>query len=359
MSGSTAEANLELFVPGRVCLFGEHSDWAGGYRTSDPTITKGYAILTGTEQGIRAAVGRHPDDLILHPPVQSGTGPRPQTYVIPMEPAALLAEAQSGGFASYVAGVAYQISLRHPVGGLLIENRAMDLPMRKGLSSSAAACVLAARAFNRLYGLGLSIREEMELAYLGERTTPSRCGRLDQGCAYGRRPVLMIFDGDVLEVEEIHTARDLHLVIVDLAASKDTREILRALNACYPVAQDARARAVREYLGPINADLVARARSAMEAGDAQRLGSLMTAAQKAFDERVAPACPGQLAAPVLHRVLGLEALRAHVLGGKGVGSQGDGAAQFVVRDAAAQREAIGIVGERLGMRAMGVTIPAG
>ena len=23
----------EIFVPGRLCLFGEHSDWAGKYRT--------------------------------------------------------------------------------------------------------------------------------------------------------------------------------------------------------------------------------------------------------------------------------------------------------------------------------------
>jgi len=25
-------AVMELFVPGRVCLFGEHTDWAGGFR---------------------------------------------------------------------------------------------------------------------------------------------------------------------------------------------------------------------------------------------------------------------------------------------------------------------------------------
>ena len=352
-----AETNLDLFVPGRVCLFGEHSDWAGGYRTTDPAITRGYAILTGTAQGIRAGVRRHPDQLILHAPVPRCVNP--QVYAIPMEPAALLAEAQSGGFASYVAGVAYQISLRYAVGGLFIENQFMDLPMRKGLSSSAAACVLAARAFNRLYSLGLSIREEMELAYLGERTTPSRCGRLDQGCAYGRRPVLMVFDGEGLEVEEIRIPRDLHLVIVDLAATKDTREILRALNACYPVAPDERGRAVQEYLGPINADLVARARAAMEAGDAEKIGRLMTEAQQAFDEHVAPACPGELTAPVLHRVLDFEPLRPYVLGGKGVGSQGDGAAQFVVRDATGQRTVIGIAQEGLGMRGVGLTIPAG
>ncbi|MBD0346877.1 MAG: hypothetical protein ICV63_19035, partial [Coleofasciculus sp. Co-bin14] len=23
---------MKIFVPGRLCLFGEHSDWAGGYR---------------------------------------------------------------------------------------------------------------------------------------------------------------------------------------------------------------------------------------------------------------------------------------------------------------------------------------
>ena len=31
-------------------------------------------------------------------------------------------------------------------------------------------------------------------AYQGEITTPSRCGRMDQGCAYGNKPILMIFD---------------------------------------------------------------------------------------------------------------------------------------------------------------------
>jgi hypothetical protein len=33
-----------------------------------------------------------------------------------------------------------------------------------------------ARAFNQLYDLHLTTRGEMELAYLGEVTTPSKCG---------------------------------------------------------------------------------------------------------------------------------------------------------------------------------------
>jgi hypothetical protein len=37
-----------------------------------------------------------------------------------------------------------------------------------------------ARSFSRAYGLGMTVREEMEAAYQGERATPSHCGRMDQ-----------------------------------------------------------------------------------------------------------------------------------------------------------------------------------
>ena len=120
-----------------------------------------------------------------------------------MDRARLLEIAEEGGFFSYAAGVASQILTHYRVRGLEIDNYRTDLPVQKGLSSSAAICVLVARAFNRLYDLKLTVRGEMEYAYLGEITTPSRCGRLDQGCAYGSRPILMTFDGDRLDVAEL------------------------------------------------------------------------------------------------------------------------------------------------------------
>ena len=43
---------IKLFVPGRLCLFGEHSDWAGLQRTMNAQIVPGRAIVTGIEQGI-------------------------------------------------------------------------------------------------------------------------------------------------------------------------------------------------------------------------------------------------------------------------------------------------------------------
>lgn len=125
------------------------------------------------------------------------------------------------------------------VRGLIIDNYLTDLPIKKGLSSSAAICVLIARAFNRLYDLKVTIRDEMECAYFGEITTPSRCGRMDQGCAFGSRPILMTFDGERIDVTEVKVKRDLYYVIVDLCAGKDTKEILSKLNQCYPFADRA------------------------------------------------------------------------------------------------------------------------
>jgi galactokinase len=38
------EGDIEIFVPGRLCILGEHSDWAAEYRTVNPTISYGTAI---------------------------------------------------------------------------------------------------------------------------------------------------------------------------------------------------------------------------------------------------------------------------------------------------------------------------
>ena len=56
-------------------------------------------------------------------------------------------------------------------------------------------------------------------------------------------------------------------------------------------------------------------------GDPQKIGELLTKAQKLFDQLVAPACPSQLASPILHRLLSHSPIQRLIFGGKGVGSQ--------------------------------------
>ncbi|HTY63781.1 MAG TPA: sugar phosphate nucleotidyltransferase [Acidobacteriota bacterium] len=348
---------MKIFVPGRVCLFGEHSDWAGGHRRINSEIEKGYTLLTGTNQGIYANVEPHATSLVLSSTTPDGERSGP--YEIPMEPGALLAEAQKGGFWSYIAGVAYQVLTHYHVRGLIIDNFKTDLPMKKGLSSSAAICVLTARAFNRIYDLKMTTRGEMELAYSGEITTPSRCGRMDQGCAFGNRPILMTYDSDRLEVKELRVREDIYLVLVDLGGRKDTLEILARLNRAYPFAENEMEQGIQQLFGPINKRVVHEAVNALEDANASRVGELMVEAQTLFDQYAAPACPEELTAPLLHRILNYEPIKPHIWGGKGVGSQGDGTAQFIARSAVDQKAMIEIIERDLKMSCLPLTLEAG
>lgn len=332
---------MKIFVPGRLCLFGEHSDWAGDYRRLNPELEKGYTLLVGTNQGLYAEVKPHPTQLILHPSLSDGT--RKEPLALPMKQQTLLTEAEKGHFFSYAAGVAYQFLTHYQVCGLEIDNYLTDLPIRKGLASSAALCVLVARAFNRLYDLKMTIRGEMEFAYLGEITTPSRCGRMDQACAYGNRPIMMIFDGDRTDVIELNIPKDLFFVIVDLGAGKNTQEILSQLNQSYPFATNEIQENVQNYLGSISSQITQEAVDAIQKGDAEQLGALMKRAQSEFDKHLIPACPSQLTAPLLHQILNYEPIQPYILGGKGVGSQGDGTAQFIVKNDESQQKVIEII----------------
>jgi galactokinase len=318
---------MELFVPGRLCLIGEHSDWAGGYRTSHPEIPPGVCIVTGTDQGLTARVERADSvlELVSQTPDGRTSGPRR----IPARLEALEATGRGGDFFSYAAGAAAEVVRGYPVGGLRLSVRS-DLPMSRGLSSSAAICVLVVRAYSRVYDLSLSLRDEMELAYRGERRAGSACGRMDQICAFGRGPVRLRFDGEDLDVEPLEVAGSFHLLVVDLGRGKDTRRILADLNACYPDTPGGLAAGVREALGVRNLELAARTEQALRAGAPSELGGILSQAQAVFDEWVAPACP-ELRAPALHRVLAHPASRELAHGGKGVGSQGDGCAQLVTR----------------------------
>lgn len=327
---------MHIFVSGRLCLFGEHSDWAGEYRQFDPLIPPGMAVVVGTNQGISARVQQHPQ-LICQ------TVHCPQVLELVMAEEPLLAMAQRNDFYSYVAGVAYQALIRYPVGGLFLDNYAMDLPLQKGLSSSAAICVLVARAFNQLYNLGLSLESEMELAYWGERTTASQCGRLDQACGYGKQMMLMTFDGDRYTTKALSVGANFSLIIVDLAGTKNTQKILAQLNQCYPQPQDLIAVQVQKYLGEMNQELVKQAVSALEQGNVEKLGALMNQAQQEFDDYVAPACPEELKAPLLHQLLRHPPLQPYIYGGKGVGSQGDGTAQLLALDQVSQTQAIALI----------------
>ncbi|MFP3936994.1 MAG: mevalonate kinase [Phycisphaerae bacterium] len=315
---------VELFVPGRLCIFGEHSDWAAQYG-----IHNGYCLVIGTDQGL-SAEAKPSDEFVVQTRLPDELGRptgRVRTMRCPTEPNELLAAARDPQeFFRYCAGVAYQMRQEADVhDGLEVRITSMDLPLRKGVSSSAAVCILLAKAFDKVYDLRLFPHELMEIAYHGERLTGSQCGRMDQACIYGKTPVLLTFDSQTdVRVEPIFPAGEVSMFFVDLAGKKDTVRILSDLQSAYHESQQ-----LRSALGAENERIVRAAYRAIGAGDAAAVGGLMTEAQRVFDELVAPHSPDELASPLLHEVLNLPDIQEHIHGGKGVGSQGDGTAQFV------------------------------
>ena len=343
----------ELFVPGRLCLFGEHTDWAGKYRTMNADIIPGASIVTGIEQGIYAEVEKSSIfEMCSEAPEIAEVW---QDFSCRMSESELKAVAKSGSFFSYCAGVASYMLEWYQVGGVKITLKRMTLPMKSGLSSSAAICVLVARAFNKLYRLNLNTMGEMNIAYVGELRTSSRCGRLDQACAFGVKPNLMTFDGDEVEVKTLNVKKHLYWVFADLCAEKDTIKILRDLNKGFPFASNEMEQREQKALGEDNQKIIDLAIKYMAEGDAEALGKLMVGAQTLFDQAVAPMCPEELTSPKLHEVLADPIVKQWTYGGKGVGSQGDGSIQFLAKDKESQQKVIDYLNSQ-GMRAYPLTI---
>lgn len=344
--------SIDLFVPGRLCLMGEHSDWAGLYKTINADIVPGQAIVTGIEQGIYATVSKS-DDFIVESSISAYKN---EVFHCPMDSEKLREIANTGSFFSYVAGVASYVCENYSAGGIRVKITKMDLPIKSGLSSSAAICVLVARAFNVLYHLNLNTMGEMIIAYYGEQRTPSRCGRLDQACAYGINPVCMTFAGNEISVKPLKIKETLYFVIADLKGHKDTVKILSDLNKSFPFAASESDKKVQEALGKDNAAFISKGIKYLEEGNLEGYGMIMNKYQKNFDTKIAPVCSDELTAPKLHEILSDNVLTQWIYGAKGVGSQGDGTVQFLAKNQECQSKIIEYLKKEKKMKGFSLTI---
>ena len=159
----------KVFTPGRLCLLGEHTDWVA-------LISKdnyGQAIICNLNLGIylrgcksnqffykfgRKSIHSDKDTL--------------KNYI-------------NDDFFSYVIATFYVLSNRYSIPGVYIDCYKMTLPMKKGLSSSAAICVAIIDLCSKIYNLKIPLKLQMELAFEAEILTGSKCGKMDQCCALG------------------------------------------------------------------------------------------------------------------------------------------------------------------------------
>jgi galactokinase len=45
----------EVFVPGRLCILGEHTDWGAEYRDRNPAVAYGLTVVCATNEGLYAS----------------------------------------------------------------------------------------------------------------------------------------------------------------------------------------------------------------------------------------------------------------------------------------------------------------
>ena len=139
-------------------------------------------------------------------------------------------------------------------------------------------------------------------------------------------------------------------------AKKDTIKILGDLNRAFPFAESSRDSKVHYGIGKRNKEIVLEAIHYIEEGNIQMLGEMMNRAQESFDQNVAIACPEELFAPKLHKVLNDSFIIENSYGRKGVGSQGDGTVQVLAKDYESQQRIKEYFNSVLGMKAYELTI---
>ena len=333
----------EIFVPGRLCIFGEHSDWASEYISENPDIKEGHTIVACIDKGIYAKVKKYPEKFILKE--------KENILQVDLNESRIKSVIKSDSYYAYAATVALHMMKNYKVDGVYIDITRNDLPQKKGLSSSASICVLVCRAFNELYELNLSQDDEMEIAYLCERKALSKCGKMDQIVALNSGVFCMNFKNGKANYDKIKIGKDLYFVFADLKSVKNTPRILEDLHRAYPFPKNKKEEDLVKYLGDYNEEIVSEAIGLFEKGDSKAIGKLMCKAQKLFDKYVAPMSKEELKAPKLHLVLNDSYVNKHSLGGKGVGSQGDGAVQFIVENEKMQKELIDYLNNKLGLEA--------
>ncbi len=275
-----------VWTPGRICLVGEHNDWAGGQ-----------AVVVPHHRGLTIEVEAY-ESFVVHT-ILEGT---PYSW----------SPGQDPGLLGLVPSVLTALGAAPPALRVRIYG---DLPPGRGFSSSAAVAVGLVRVLGPRVGADVGDPDRVaELAWRAEHEILGvNCGLLDPlACAYAR-PLHLRFGPQGTRVFPLHPARAT-LIVGSFSRPRDTRAILAALGAARTTAP---VRTALEGFGDA-AEAVAKA---LPAGDHMRIGAEMNRCQALYEEHLLTL--PELAAPGLVRAV--RRLRdAGAYGAKFSGAGGDG-----------------------------------
>jgi galactokinase len=185
-------------APGRVNLIGEHTDYNGGY-----------VLPTALPQETQVAIARRDDRLVRACSVDLGADS--------LTTFELGAESRTRTWIDYVQGVTWALAERGArLGGvdMLVSSQ---VPIGKGLSSSASLEVAAARALRDLFQLPL---DDVDVAMVGHRAETGFVGApvgiMDQMvCSLGDRSTALFLDAWTKAYERVPIPADIELAVID------------------------------------------------------------------------------------------------------------------------------------------------
>jgi len=310
-------------APGRICLVGEHNDWAGGA-----------ALTVPMDRALD--IRRSPGAFRVSAHIEG----RPQAWDGSGDP---------GAFDLFAAVFT---TLGEPLAGSFTVSG--DLPAGRGFSSSAALCVAVARTLRPALGPA----EIAEIAYQAERATGSSCGRMDPlACAWGV-PLALRFNGDAVIAEPV--SGRCALAVGTFPTPRDTRGILAVLTRHHRGDVELRDWGALARVGAVRGALegfgvqAGFATTALRDHDLRAVGGAMDTCQEIYEEELVPEFP-ELRAPGLFRAV--RALRAAgALGAKFTGAGGEGSVIGLYPPGGAQPGVRAL--DALGLRAFAVDVHA-
>ncbi|MAU93290.1 MAG: galactokinase [Planctomycetes bacterium] len=196
-----------FFAPGRANLLGAHMDYNGG-------VVMPVALSRGTY--VFAALR---NDNILRISSQQFGG-----EVIEVTMSDLLPQ-RVKGWACYIEGALWATHERWQYLGGLDIHVDSDLPIAKGLSSSASVTSAVVKAVASLFDIDTDCDEMIHLSHLAENSYAGvRCGILDQTAVFlGKKDTILIFD--CLELTSDYVPLDSDVAQIAIIDSQISREL--------------------------------------------------------------------------------------------------------------------------------------
>lgn len=334
-------SKVSFFVPGRLCILGEHSDWANNYDLGNNI--NGYTITTTLNSGISADVEKS-DKIILNYLNEN-------ELICDFADKDIEMNIKNDEFWKYALGIILYLK-KHikNISGIKVNIIDVTLPMKRGLASSAAISLLITKAYNALYNLNLTSTEELDISYYGELSIGSKCGKLDQYSLNPKGLKLLEFDNDKVNSVKLKVKEDIIIVVANLMKKKDTTKILSDLNLSFNSDKG-----IQFFLKEKNKQYVFLAKQYIEDGNLKALGKLLTDYQSDFDKFLIPLC-SELEAPTLHKTLKDKNIKRYIYGAKGCGSGGDGSVQFIAKNESCANDLINYLNNVLKMETEKVII---